>query len=124
MVNNLDRKHIEAESTFTPRGTAGIPPLEPLHDPVNPPHYRSLGLYSALHVTEIWGLGYHLGQAVKYIQRAGKKPGVDEITDLKKAIWYIQRHIHLLDPKEFDPANDAAFRNTESAQIGDKVAST
>ena len=77
-------------------------------DPVNPNHYRSLGLWSALHVVERWGLGFHLGQAVKYIQRAGKKKGESEIVDLKKAVWYIQRHIYLLDPEnEFDPADDA-----------------
>lgn len=80
-------------------------------DPVNPQHYRSLGLYSALHVVERWGLGFHLGQAVKYVQRAGKKDGELEITDLKKAIWYIQRHIHLLDPTEFDPAHDEDFKD-------------
>lgn len=75
-------------------------------DPVNPSHYRDLGLYSALHVVERWGLGFHLGQAVKYIQRAGKKQSESEITDLKKAVWYIQRYIYKLDSNEFDPAED------------------
>jgi hypothetical protein len=32
-----------------------------------------------------------LGNAIKYISRAGKKG--DYITDLKKAIWYLDREI-------------------------------
>ena len=72
---------------------------------VNPEHYRALGQYSALHVVEAWDLNYHLGNALKYIQRAGKKPNTPELQDLKKAQWYINRYIHLLDPEhEPDPA--------------------
>lgn len=74
-------------------------------DAVNPEHYRKLGEYSALHVVEKWGLGYHLGQTLKYIQRAGSKPGVNPVEDLKKAKWYLERHIHLLDPSEPDPTD-------------------
>jgi hypothetical protein len=71
---------------------------------VAPKHYRDLGAYSALHVAERWELNYHLGNALKYIQRAGKKPNTPEIQDLKKAAWYLARHIHLLDPEnEPDP---------------------
>lgn len=80
-------------------------------DLVNPDHYKDLGNYSAIHVIEKWNLGYAVGNAVKYIQRAGKKlyPGQDstesELTDLKKARWYLQRRIHQLDPvNEPDPA--------------------
>jgi hypothetical protein len=73
-------------------------------DKVNPKHYASLGLYSAVHVIEKWKLGFCLGNALKYIQRAGSKPGESEVVDLKKAVWYIQRHIHELDPSEPDPA--------------------
>lgn len=71
---------------------------------VNPAHYRELGNYSALHVVEKWGLNYHLGQTLKYIQRAGKKPETPELQDLKKAAWYLARYIHLVDPSEPDPA--------------------
>lgn len=76
----------------------------PPEDPVNPSHYVSQGQYSALHVVQKWGLGFCLGNALKYISRVGKEPGESEITDLKKAVWYIRRHIHELDPKEPDPA--------------------
>lgn len=76
----------------------------PQSSPVAPAHYRELGEYSALHVTERWGLNYHLGSMLKYIQRAGKKPGESELTDLRKARWYLQRYMHLHYPEqEVDP---------------------
>ena len=46
---------------------------------------------------EVWdfirdqGLNYHLGNAIKYICRAGYKD--DRITDLKKAIHYLQNEL-------------------------------
>lgn len=44
-------------------------------------------------VVEEWKLDFHLGNAVKYIARAGKKDADKTIEDLQKAIWYIQRKI-------------------------------
>ncbi len=43
-----------------------------------------------------WGPGYHLGQATKYIVRAGRKPGASAVEDLQKARWYIDRWIRYL----------------------------
>lgn len=72
---------------------------------VNPKHYSDLGIFAAVFVVEKWKLGYLLGQTVKYIQRAGSKPGESELRDLKKAQWYLARRIHELDPTEPDPAS-------------------
>lgn len=36
-------------------------------------------------------MGFCLGNAIKYIMRAGRKD--DAVQDLQKAIWYIQREI-------------------------------
>jgi hypothetical protein len=47
--------------------------------------------YEVIKVVEAWQLGFHLGNAVKYIARAGKKG--DRLEDLKKAAWYLQREI-------------------------------
>lgn len=49
--------------------------------------------YEAIKVIEAWGLGFHLGNAVKYIARAGKKPNVPTLEDLCKARWYLDREI-------------------------------
>jgi phosphatidylserine/phosphatidylglycerophosphate/cardiolipin synthase-like enzyme len=68
-------------------------------DAVNhPPHYGGAdNPYEAIKVIEAWGLGFCLGNAVKYISRAGKKTD-PALQDLKKARWYIDREIQLLDP--------------------------
>lgn len=62
-------------------------------DPVNnPPHYQAANpLYETIKVIEAWGLGFCLGNTVKYISRAGRKG--DAIEDLKKARWYLDREI-------------------------------
>lgn len=73
-------------------------------NPIRPKHYTDLGKFSAVHIIPIWGLGFEVGTALQYIQRAGLKPNEPEIQDLKKAVWYLNRRIHLLDPEnEPDP---------------------
>lgn len=63
----------------------------------HPPHYGGAdNPYEAIKVIEAWELGFCLGNAVKYISRAGKKPGGDAVEDLRKAAWYIQRRIEQL----------------------------
>lgn len=60
-------------------------------DSINhPQHYRSGGL-EAIDVIEAFNLNFHLGNAVKYILRAGRKG--DTNTDLGKAKWYLEREI-------------------------------
>jgi hypothetical protein len=59
----------------------------------HPSHYGS-GVYECINVIEAWGLGFSLGNVVKYIARAGKKGGVGKkLEDLQKAAWYLQREI-------------------------------
>ena len=58
----------------------------------HPPHYGGAdNPYEAIKVIEAWELGFHLGNAVKYICRAGKK-GV-ALEDLRKAAWYLNREV-------------------------------
>ena len=63
------------------------------YDPVNHPSHYTDGGIETIDFIEAKRLPYHLGNAVKYISRAGKKD--DEIQDLKKAVWYINRYIDL-----------------------------
>ncbi len=67
------------------------------NDLVNhPPHYGGADdTYEAIKVIEAWGLGFHLGNAVKYVARAGKKG--DALEDLKKARWYLDRLIQKME---------------------------
>jgi transposase len=59
-------------------------------DMVNhPPHY-TVGGIETIDFIEAKGLGYLLGNVVKYVSRAAHKGGVE---DLKKAKWYLERAI-------------------------------
>jgi len=62
-------------------------------DPVNhPKHYTThpSGV-ECIQITE--HMNFCLGNAVKYLWRAGLKDGENELKDLKKAIWYINREL-------------------------------
>lgn len=64
-------------------------------DPVNhPPHY-TFGKIEVIDVIEDWELGFHEGNTVKYIARAKHKN--NELEDLKKARWYLDRKISQLE---------------------------
>lgn len=65
----------------------------------HPSHYGGNTFYETIKVIEAWDLDFHLGNAVKYISRAGKKTN-DSIEDLKKAVWYLERKIKILSPPE------------------------
>lgn len=62
----------------------------------HPAHYGGDTPYEAIKVIEAWDLGFHLGNALKYIARAGKKDRKTTIEDLEKARWYIGRQIERL----------------------------
>ena len=59
----------------------------------HPDHYGGEeNTYEAIKVIEAWDLGFHLGNVVKYISRAGKKTK-NTSEDLKKAKWYLERYL-------------------------------
>ena len=68
----------------------------------HPPHYKGSNGVETIEVIEGFDLDFHLGNAVKYILRCGKKSDdtssvtirvAAKIEDLKKARWYIDRVI-------------------------------
>lgn len=61
----------------------------------HPPHYTCSPV-EPITAIEAWGLGFCLGNTVKYIARAGKKDPMKTIEDLEKAAWYLRRHIDTL----------------------------
>ena len=65
----------------------------------HPSHYN-IGKYEVIDVIEDWRLGFHLGNAVKYIARAGHKDAMKAKEDLEKAIWYIERTIAKINGEE------------------------
>lgn len=60
---------------------------------INHPEYYAKNGIEAIDFIEAHGLNFSLGNAVKYIVRAGHKQGEDSITALEKARWYISREI-------------------------------
>lgn len=78
-------------------------------DPVNrPSHYTAGRAFETIEVIEDWELGFCLGNAVKYISRAGRK--TNGIEDLKKAVWYLQRQIETEEAIETAEANDNLYQ--------------
>jgi hypothetical protein len=57
----------------------------------HPPHYRMPNGAQVIDLTE--NLNFNCGNAVKYLARAGRKPGAETLTDLEKAKWYVNREI-------------------------------
>lgn len=61
----------------------------------HPSHYNShpAGVEC---ITVVEHMTFNSGNAIKYLWRAGLKPGTSAIEDLRKAAWYIQREIERL----------------------------
>ena len=78
------------------RRLRAFPKVGASDDPVQHPVHYTTGKIECIEYIEDKELGYHLGNAVKYITRAGKKDPAKTIEDLEKAVWYIQRKIELL----------------------------
>tara|TARA_R110002020_G_scaffold13043_2_gene47191 strand:- start:22598 stop:22810 length:213 start_codon:yes stop_codon:yes gene_type:complete len=64
----------------------------------HPSHYGGKSnLYEAIKIIEAYDLNFSLGNVIKYTLRAGKK--INEVEDLEKAKWYLERHITNLKEK-------------------------
>lgn len=79
-------KHYEATSNIINKNNKP--------DNVNHPnHYGGMdNPFEAIKIIEHYDLNFNLGNAVKYVLRAGKKDDFKQ--DLEKAVWYLQREIN------------------------------
>lgn len=83
---------VENPSMVSSREGWGV--IQQAVDVVNhPPHYNRFPV-EVINITE--QLDFNRGNAVKYLARAGFKEGVDELEDLSKAAWYVNRAIEKL----------------------------
>lgn len=79
----------EFEKNAKKAGWSCVHPSKEMVD--HPSHYQGKR-FEVIDIIEDYDLGFNLGNAIKYILRAGHK---DEYTqDLKKAIWYLEREIN------------------------------
>lgn len=58
---------------------------------INHPSHYTDGKIEVIDYIEDKNFNFNLGNAIKYISRAGKKG--DKVEDLQKAIWYLEREI-------------------------------
>lgn len=67
------------------------------YETVDHPKHYTFGKFEVIDVIEDWGLDkdYHLGNTIKYIARAKHKG--EELENLKKARWYLNRKIAQLE---------------------------
>jgi hypothetical protein len=78
-VRTVDHQHDHGRPTPVPA------------EAIDHPSHYTFGRYEVIDVIEDWQLGFHLGNAVKYIARAGRKG--DALEDLRKARWYLDREV-------------------------------
>lgn len=64
------------------------------NDSVNKPSHYTDGQIEVIEYIDDKGFDYCIGNAIKYLSRAGKKQ--NEIEDLEKAVWYINHKIQKL----------------------------
>lgn len=62
-------------------------------DNINHPSHYTSGKIEVIDAIEDWNLGFHRGNVIKYVARAGKKDPLKELEDLEKAQWYLNREI-------------------------------
>ena len=62
----------------------------------HPKHYNQGGI-ELVNIVDSYQLGFYEGNIVKYMIRSGKKPGNSKLQDLKKAQWYLNYLIRLLE---------------------------
>lgn len=67
-------------------------------DVTRPSHYTEGRKYEPKDVIRDWNLNFNLGNAVKYVARAGRKD--DIIQDLKKARQYLDFEIDYLEQEQ------------------------
>lgn len=69
---------------------------------VNHPSHYNAGKIEVIEFIEdqFTSIEFHLGNAIKYISRAGKKDPAKTTEDLKKAKWYLARAVEVLEARE------------------------
>lgn len=78
-------------TTHVIKRTADIKMTNQNNEKINHPSHYQGQKFEVIDIIEDFDLGFKLGNAIKYILRAGRKG--DVLEDLRKAMWYIEREI-------------------------------
>jgi hypothetical protein len=95
LCHYLQEDVLNRESALNPLGDGRAV----MKDMINHPDHYTYSSIEPIDVIEAWGLQFHLGNALKYISRAGKKDPNKTLEDIKKAKWYIDRYISVNETK-------------------------
>lgn len=79
----------------------------------HPCHYQ-VGKIEPIEVINDWNLGFNLGNVIKYIARAGRKPDETILDDLRKARFYLDDCITRLE-------EDSEMPQSVTARYGKSV---
>lgn len=74
------------------------------NDTIERPAHYTYSAIEPISVIEAWALGFHLGNVLKYVARAGRKDS--KIEDLRKARWYLDREIKRMEEDEAEKVSD------------------
>ena len=90
---------LETDPGYEHMASLWMPQIQPVtdDDAVNHPSYYTSGKIEVADFIADQRLNFDRGNAVKYICRAGKKDPAAEVQDLKKAAWYIQHEIRMIE---------------------------
>ncbi len=72
-------------------------PVTTAPDPVNHPKHYNFSKIEVIDALEAWDLDFRLANVIKYVVRSGHKG--NEMQDMRKALWYLQRYISDLEQK-------------------------
>lgn len=75
-----------------------VSPLGSFEKVEHPKHYNS-GDIEVWDAIIAWDLDFLLGNVVKYVSRAGRKPGESAVNDLLKARQYLDKEIEVIKAK-------------------------
>lgn len=75
----------------------------------SPPHYKDAARVECITVIEDLGLDFPLGNALKYLWRAGRKDSAKTLQDLEKARFYVDRAIARRGGATWNPDPQAAI---------------
>jgi hypothetical protein len=92
------RTHLLDREIRHPQNAYRVCPIEGTltSEATDPAHYKLLDP-EPIDVVTAWNLHYDIGSALKYLARAGNKPGTDAVTDYRKAIKFIEHRIETLE---------------------------
>jgi len=83
------------------------PEDKPYEEVNHPAHYGGDTPYEVIKVLEAWTdmfrLPVNFTSCIKYLTRAGRKPGVSYEKDLRKAIWHLERELKRVQERDARP---------------------